>query len=76
MSPEVGAGGIELKGQAFRGEARLCGGEWEGASSFKSASLVGELEDEGAIRILFRLAFLEAATWFGSSSVASVVSSS
>ena len=61
MSPDVGAGGIELKGQAFRGDDCLCGGEWEVASSFKSASLAGELEDEGAIRILLRLAFFEAA---------------
>ena len=71
MPPDVGGGGIELKGQAFRGEDCLCGGEWEVASSFKSASLAGELEDEGPIRILLRLAFFEAATGFGSSSVAS-----
>ena len=76
MPPDVGGGGIELKGQAFRGEDCLCGGEWEVASSFKSASLVGELEDEGTSRIFLRLAFFETATGFGSSSVASTVSSS
>ena len=76
MSPEAGAGGIELKGQAFSGEAGLRGGEWEVASSFKSVSLEGELEVEGDTCILLRLAFLEATARFGSSSVASAVSSS
>ena len=75
MSLVAGAGGIELKGQALRGEASLRGGEWEVASSFKSVSLEGELEDEGASQIFLRLDFLEAAGC-ASSSVASATSSS
>ena len=75
ISSVTGAGGIELKGQALRGEVSLRGGEWDVASSFKSVSLEGELEDEGASRIFLRLDFLET-TGCGSSSVASAISSS
>ena len=74
MPPAVGGGGIELRGQAFRGEACRWGGELEVAPSFSSGSLAGELDDECASRILFRLAFFPAAAGFGSSSVGSVAS--
>ena len=71
-APIVGGGGIELRGQAFRGEACMWGGELEVASSFSSGSLAGELDDECASRSFFHLVFFAAAVGFGSSYVASV----
>ena len=74
MPPAVGGGGIELRGQSFRGVACIWGGELEVASSFSSWSLVGELDDECASRSFLLLGFPTAAAWFGCSSVASIVS--
>ena len=74
MPPAAGGGGIELKGQAFRGGACIRGGKLEVASSFSSGSLAGELDDEWASQSFFRLCFPSVAAGFGCSSVASVIS--
>ena len=64
---------MELKGHAFRGTACARGGELKVASSLNSASLAGELDEEGTNRRRFRVRFSPAAAAIGWSSVASAI---
>ena len=65
MPPTAGGGGIELNGHAFRGTTCARDGELEVASSLNSASLAGELDDEGTSGRSFRVRFPSAAVAIG-----------